>query len=180
MAASQAAGLGHLAVFLCTAAVGIVGLLAWNLAATGHPLRFPFSLLEPQDTLGFGVRRLYPSDVAHHFGPGEGFLGVIRHGALLLTWIAGGLILLVVALVALLRHSEGALRALAMGTGAAGVRLLLLLGSLERLSVVGRDPLRGSVLLPSPGPTRRLPGRPRARPAIWPVCRRPSSWPRRQ
>lgn len=110
--------LGHLVAFISPVAVGVVGVLGWNLAATGHPMRFPFSLLEPQDTLGFGVRRLYPTDAAHHFGPGEGLLGVVRHGTLLLTWMAGGLILLVVALMALVRQSEGALRALAAGAGA--------------------------------------------------------------
>ncbi|HWC09623.1 MAG TPA: hypothetical protein VG455_00220, partial [Acidimicrobiales bacterium] len=94
--------------------VGLACFLLWNAAATGSPFRLPFSALEPDDTLGFGVRRLYPTDSGYDFGLRQGLSGVVRHGLLLGWWVAGGAVLLVLAAVAAVRPSaRGATRCLA-------------------------------------------------------------------
>ena len=101
--------------FAAPTTVGVACLLAWNHASTGSPLRLPFAVLEPDDTLGFGVRRLYPTDTDHHFGLGEGLSGIVRHGLLLAWWVAGGAVLLVLAVAAVVRPSaRGAARCLAV------------------------------------------------------------------
>ncbi len=41
---------------------------AYNTRAAGSPWRLPFGLLQPQDKIGFGVRRMFPEDDAHLFG----------------------------------------------------------------------------------------------------------------
>jgi 4-amino-4-deoxy-L-arabinose transferase-like glycosyltransferase len=102
------------AAFAAPVTVGVACLLAWNAAATGHPFRLPFAVLEPDDTLGFGVRRLYPTDEGHQFGLRQGLNGVFRHGLLLFRWVAGGAVLLALAAVAVVRRSSrGAARCLA-------------------------------------------------------------------
>lgn len=82
-------------------------LLATNAAATGNAFRLPFALLEPQDKLGFGVRRLYPADRAHHFGIVEGLAGVGNHLFLLAGWASGGLVLAVLAVAVVARRRVG-------------------------------------------------------------------------
>lgn len=85
-------------------AAAAAGFLAYNLAATGNPLRPTFSLLDPRDSLGFGDRFLYPSDIPHHFGPRQGLEGIARNGSLLVGWMAGGVVLVSLALATLLRR----------------------------------------------------------------------------
>lgn len=86
------------------AVLPIAALLAYNVAATGHAFRLPFNTLESKDALGFGVRKLYPSDRGYHFGIVQGLAGVGDHLKLLGIWIAGGVILLVLAVTAGLRR----------------------------------------------------------------------------
>ena len=93
------------AAFAAPVTVGLACLLAWNAAATGHPLRLPFAVLEPDDTLGFGARRLYPTDKRYQFGLRQGLSGAVRHGLLLGYWVAGGVVLLALAAVAVVRRS---------------------------------------------------------------------------
>jgi hypothetical protein len=81
----------------------LAAFLLFNQAATGNPLQPPFSLLEPDDKLGFGIRRLYPTDAPHSFGFAEGIDGFVRHGALLNLWLVGGTLLALVAAVGYLR-----------------------------------------------------------------------------
>jgi hypothetical protein len=95
-------------------------LLASNTAATGSPTTLPFTLLEPSDTLGFGVRRLYPSDGVRHFGPREGLAGVGSHLSLLGGWAFAGVLLAVCAALALVRRRVPA-PGLALGAGAASL-----------------------------------------------------------
>ena len=86
------------------AVLPLLGLMWFNDAATGSPLRLPFSLFESGDTLGFGVHRLYPGEAGRRFGPAQAFRGLGRHLELLGGgWAFGGLILLALAVVALLR-----------------------------------------------------------------------------
>lgn len=92
-------------------------LLAFNTAATGSAFRLPFSYLESEDKLGFGVRRLYPTDRAHHFGFLDGLAGVGDHLYLLGGWACGGVILLACAIGAVARRRVGG-AGLALGAGA--------------------------------------------------------------
>lgn len=96
------------------AVLPIAGLIAYDVAATGHPFRLPFNALESKDALGFGLRKLYPSDGGHHFGVVQGLAGVGDHLELLGIWIAGGVLLLILGIVAgLRRRLSGPLLALA-------------------------------------------------------------------
>jgi 4-amino-4-deoxy-L-arabinose transferase-like glycosyltransferase len=107
-------------------AVPILGLLAFDAAATGSPLSLPFALLEPNDKLGFGDRQLYPSDRPHAFGIVQGLIGVGDHLWLLgIGWAAGGVVLVLLALAAVLRRRVARPAAM-LGAGA----LLLLVGYL--------------------------------------------------
>lgn len=96
--------LGAIVSFCGTALVPLIGLLAFNAAATGSPVRPPFSLLEPSDTLGFGLRKLYGTDRAHRFGLTESLRGIATHGALLEVWAAGGLVLVLLAVATVARR----------------------------------------------------------------------------
>ena len=96
--------LGNVISFLAPGTVCLVGFFAFNRAATGSALQPPFSLLEPDDAMGFGMRQLYAEDTPSRFGMGEGLSGAAAHAALLNIWVAGGTILLVLALVSVLRR----------------------------------------------------------------------------
>ncbi|MBX6390353.1 MAG: glycosyl transferase, partial [Frankia sp.] len=102
---------------LAGAAVPAGLLLAFDAAATGSPLRLPFSYLEPDDRMGFGIRRLYPTDRAHDFGLLDGLSAVGSHLLLLGGWACGGAVLLGCAVGALVRRRvSGA--GIALGVGA--------------------------------------------------------------
>jgi hypothetical protein len=90
--------------FLGHAAIPVAAFAAFNTAASGSPLGLTFSMLEPLDTVGFGSRRLYPTDAVRHFGVVQGLNGTLRHGLLLGWWAAGGPILGVLALATLARR----------------------------------------------------------------------------
>ncbi|CAO5170282.1 DUF7846 domain-containing protein [Frankia sp. AiPs1] len=89
---------------LCGLAGPAVVVLATNLAATGNPLRLPFALLEPDDRLGFGGRRLYPGDGLHEFGLADGLRSVGDHLWLLGGWACGGVLLAAAAAGAAIRR----------------------------------------------------------------------------
>ena len=74
-------------------ALPLLALLAYFRAATGSPFRSPFNLLEPQDTLGFGMRRLVPGGAGLTFTPAHGIYGVGRYALLISFWGFGGLLL---------------------------------------------------------------------------------------
>ncbi|WP_341477207.1 glycosyltransferase family 39 protein [Frankia canadensis] len=82
----------------CGLAVPALILLLTNQAATGNPLRLPFALLEPDDRLGFGPRRLYPEDGRHVFGFTDGLRSVGDHLWLLGGWACGGVVLAAAAI----------------------------------------------------------------------------------
>ncbi|AEH08943.1 hypothetical protein FsymDg_1481 [Candidatus Protofrankia datiscae] len=98
-------------------------LLSYNAAATGNPFQLPFALLEPEDKLGFGVRRLFPTDTAHHFGLVEGLTAIGDHLWLLGAWACGGVVLAVLSVATVIRRRMTA-PALTVGVGA----LLLIIG----------------------------------------------------
>ena len=74
-----------------------LGLGLYDQLATGHVFKLPFNLLESSDNVGFGVHRLFPTDLPHHFGLVEGLVGVGNHLALMLIWVAGGPVLVLLA-----------------------------------------------------------------------------------
>ncbi|MBL7486919.1 phospholipid carrier-dependent glycosyltransferase [Frankia sp. AgB1.9] len=82
-------------------------LLAFDAAATGSPFQLPFTYLESEDKMGFGVRRLYPTDRAHHFTLPDGLSSVGLHLFLLGGWACGGVVLLGCAIGALARRRIG-------------------------------------------------------------------------
>jgi len=119
---SRRPSVGNVVTFLVPAAAALAGFLAFNRAATGSALRPPFSLLEPNDAVGFGMRQLYAEDRPRRFGILQGLSGATAHGALLNTWVAGGTILLVLAVATLLRRQ---VRGVAWSFVAVGVLLPL-------------------------------------------------------
>lgn len=83
----------------------VAGMLWYCWAATGSPFKLPFSLFSPQDTLGFGIHRMFPGETARHFGPVQGWQGLARHLSLLGGgWAIGGVLLLALTAVALRQY----------------------------------------------------------------------------
>ncbi|WP_250279302.1 glycosyltransferase family 39 protein [Frankia sp. Cppng1_Ct_nod] len=103
--------------------VPVALLLSYDAAATGDPFQLPFALLEPDDRLGFGVRRLFPTDIAHHFSLAEGLTAIGDHLWLLGGWACGGVLLTALSIAAVVRRRLSA-QALAVGIGA----VLLIVG----------------------------------------------------
>ncbi len=90
--------------FALGAALPVVAMLLYYRAATGSPFRTPFNLLEPQDTLGFGPRRLLPGQPELFFTPAHGTYGIIRYAVLISAWGFGGLILVGLFVAGLVRR----------------------------------------------------------------------------
>jgi hypothetical protein len=97
--------------------IPMIALFGYNAAATGSPFTLPFALLEPDDKLGFGDRRLFPTDPAHRFGLAEGFISIGDHLWLLGSWACGGVFLAVLSIVTIVRRRLSG-QALAVGVGA--------------------------------------------------------------
>ena len=66
-----------------------IGMLI-NAILTGNPLLFPFSLYEPLDTLGFGLRRSHPDEVPIEYDLAKGMIGLRSSVFELSFWIFGG------------------------------------------------------------------------------------------
>jgi 4-amino-4-deoxy-L-arabinose transferase-like glycosyltransferase len=80
-------------------------LLWFDYVSTGSPLRQPFSLFAPTDTLGFGVHRLFSTDPPKHFGIAQGWQGLWAHLRLLgQGWGFGAAALLLLVVIALVRR----------------------------------------------------------------------------
>ncbi|MCA1705097.1 MAG: hypothetical protein LC808_18280, partial [Actinobacteria bacterium] len=73
----------------------------------GSPFRPPFNLLEPNDTIGFGPRRLLPGHPELPFTPTLGLYGVGRQVLLTSFWGFGGLLLVGFFLFGVLRRRRG-------------------------------------------------------------------------
>jgi hypothetical protein len=58
--------------------VGVL-VLAYDKHVTGKALKLPFSMLDPDDKVGFGDRRFFPEDVMHHYGFKQALVGTSRH-----------------------------------------------------------------------------------------------------
>jgi hypothetical protein len=92
--------------------------LVYNAHVTGNPLKLPFSLLDPLDKPGFGLRRFFPEEKARDFGPLDAIEGTWDHFFVEpAQWMLGFLAVLALALWAVRRG------------GSAGERHRLLVGS---------------------------------------------------
>ncbi len=90
--------------FVMGAGLPVIAMLAYFRAATGSPFRSPFNLLEPQDTIGFGTRRLLPTHPDLTFTPSAGWYGLTRYILLTSFWGFGGLLLVGFFLVGAFRR----------------------------------------------------------------------------
>jgi hypothetical protein len=90
--------------FALGAVLPVAAMLAYYRAATGSPFRSPFNFLEPQDTIGFGPRRLLPGHPTIPFTPELGYQGLTRHILLTSFWGFGGLLLVGFFVVGVLRR----------------------------------------------------------------------------
>jgi 4-amino-4-deoxy-L-arabinose transferase-like glycosyltransferase len=104
------------------AALPLVAMAAYFLAATGSVLRPPFTLLDPSDTLGFGPRRMFPAQAALDYTPWRAMVGVGRLAGLTGFWTFGGLLMvgLVVGGLRRRRDREPAATGTPAATGAPG------------------------------------------------------------
>ena len=84
-----------------------------NLAMTGSPIRLPFTLLDPLDRLGFGWRRLHPTNVARWYGPRQALEGLWMHLLWFPAFVFGGPALLLVATRARFRSLSTPMRLIA-------------------------------------------------------------------
>ena len=78
-------------------ALGVAGpllaMLAYFRASTGSFFRTPFTLMHPNDLMGFGPRQMVDELPGTVYTPGKALLGMVRLSALSAFWIYGGLAL---------------------------------------------------------------------------------------
>ncbi len=82
--------------FALGAAVPAIGLLAFDAAVMGSPLRLPFTVTGPVDTLGFGDRGVFRG-LTVPFSLANGFEAMVLNLAWMLPWVAGGPVLVAAA-----------------------------------------------------------------------------------
>jgi hypothetical protein len=75
----------------------LAALAITNALTTGNPLVLPFSLLDPLDRVGFGWRRLHPTNNRTWYGPGEALHALWLHLLWLPVFVFGGPVLLFLA-----------------------------------------------------------------------------------
>ncbi|MEY2590913.1 MAG: hypothetical protein QOJ67_2897 [Acidimicrobiaceae bacterium] len=81
------------AVVMAAGALPVLALcLAYNLATTGNPLKFPLWAIGGNDAFGFGDRTIAEGGRAIHFGPGESFLALRTNLRAFPHWLLGGLV----------------------------------------------------------------------------------------
>ena len=99
---------------LAVAGAPFLGLLAWiNLVMSGSPLTLPFTMLDPLDRLGFGWRRLHPSNAPIWYGPRQALEGLWMHLLWFPVFLCGGPALLLVATRARFRSLSTQMRVIA-------------------------------------------------------------------
>ena len=90
--------------WLALGAAPVVALvLGFFYAATGNPLRSPFTLTSKSDMPGFGVHRIYAGDAGVEYGAKQAWHGLAGHSVLLSFWAFGGLVLIGLAGLAVRR-----------------------------------------------------------------------------
>ena len=78
------------ATLLVATIPGILVVLAVNRHVTGDPLQFPFTLVSPQDGMGWGLRRVLPTDALETFHLSDGVRTTPRASFDLLLWTLAG------------------------------------------------------------------------------------------
>jgi hypothetical protein len=109
--ARERGGLSRLGVVLRVAAGALPVLaltLVYNAAVVGGPFRLPFTVTGPQDTFGFGERGVFPEHTVD-FTPADGVAGLLATLRGTPGWVFGGLVLVVLAVLGLVR-TRGAAR----------------------------------------------------------------------
>jgi hypothetical protein len=92
---------------LAGAAPVVALLLAYDRAVTGSALGLPFTLLEPSDTPGFGLRRIIPELPFVRFDPLDGLWAMGAHLLALGGWLLLGPVLAAGAVVSVRRRDPG-------------------------------------------------------------------------
>jgi 4-amino-4-deoxy-L-arabinose transferase-like glycosyltransferase len=109
--ARERGGLSRLGVVLRVAAGALPVLaltLVYNAAVVGGPFRLPFTVTGPKDTFGFGERGVFPEHTVD-FTPADGVAGLLATLRGTPGWVFGGLVLVVLAVLGLVR-TRGAAR----------------------------------------------------------------------
>jgi 4-amino-4-deoxy-L-arabinose transferase-like glycosyltransferase len=97
-------------VRVAAGALPVLGLtLVYNAAVVGGPFRLPFTVTGPQDTFGFGDRGVIPQYTVS-FTPADGLFGVLTNLRGTPGWVFGGLVLVALAVLGLIRTPSGAAR----------------------------------------------------------------------
>ncbi|MGY1679111.1 hypothetical protein [Geodermatophilus sp. SYSU D01176] len=109
--ARERGGLSRVGVVLRVAAGALPVLaltLVYNAVVVGGPFRLPFTVTGPQDTFGFGDRGVFPRYTVR-FTAADGVAGVLANLRGTPGWVAGGLVLVALAVLGLVR-TRGAAR----------------------------------------------------------------------
>ena len=84
-------------------AVPAAAMACYCRAATESFFRLPFTLTDPTDTVGFGLRRMFPEQHPIDYTPVEALRGAGRLAALTGVWVFGGFLLIAFAVVGVRR-----------------------------------------------------------------------------
>jgi hypothetical protein len=76
--------------------------LVYNAVVVGGPFLLPFTVTGPQDTFGFGDRGVFPQHTAT-FTPADAAAGLLANLRGTPAWVAGGLVLVALAVLGLVR-----------------------------------------------------------------------------
>jgi hypothetical protein len=85
----------------------LVAMLAYDAVVLGNPLRLPYTVTGSADGFGFGRRGVFPQYTIA-FTPGNGVAGMLTNLQWMPSWIAGGIVLVALAVVGLVRTSGAA------------------------------------------------------------------------
>ncbi len=111
LAVRERGGVSWLGVVLRVAA-GAAPVLAlalvYNAVVVGGPFRLPFTVTGPQDTFGFGERGVFPQHTSL-FTPADAGAGLLANLRATPGWVAGGVVLVALAVLGLAR-TRGAAR----------------------------------------------------------------------
>ncbi|MGR6964638.1 hypothetical protein ACU610_09290 [Geodermatophilus sp. URMC 61] len=80
----------------------LVLVLVYNAVVVGGPFRLPFTVTGPQDTFGFGDRGVFPQYTVH-FTAADGVAGMLANLVATPGWVAGGVVLVALAVLGLVR-----------------------------------------------------------------------------
>src|SRR4051812_36992816 len=86
----------------------LAAVLGYDAAVLGDPLRLPYTVTGSADGFGFGRRGVFP-EYTIDFTPGDGLAGMLTNLHWVPSWIAGGILLVALAVLGLIR-TRGAAR----------------------------------------------------------------------